>query len=301
MVLVARRYGKTKILEVVFPQSRYKVDFAFLTHAGRSNANQLRALLEQAAQSKNPFHCIAVETPGRRGYTQEFEQSINEDIKKFQQQWIGKTTQQIAQMEENLFHTIRSRLVQRGWEYPDFNAQLLTLCYRYGSYTKAAELYDPKEFETVKKIQDKYNKTLAEQTEMVNSLKRNPDHPNKIGLEKNLKEKTIQLLQTTAEYVSYRNDYIRRTVTELQEDLQKEYPELKNQKPLRVLCVAVSTHEKLFEDAAIENYRAFEAKKHIFESKTFETYNQLVKQLVRFPNLKIPSATLEKIVSEFLQ
>ncbi len=299
MIAVARWYGKAKILEAVFPQSKYQVDFAFLTHKERAHADQLRSLIETAIREGKPFHCVSIESPTLRGQESKFEQVINGGIKDFQQQIKGKTPQEVVRMEETVFRLMLKNMQSANSENPLFTAQLLTICFRYGLVVKAGEKYNLTELEKEKELHVNYAPASKKIEELVAVLKQNPNSPNKSELIRQLRHTIPQFVRGAADTVRYRNDFIRRTTVGLQEELRNEFPALKNKKPLRVLYVAGSAHEKLFEDASIENYREFEAKKHVFAGSG-PTLNRLIQRLVRFPNSKISDAELEQVIGEFL-
>ncbi len=298
-IVAARWYGKRKIVEAVFPQSRYAVDFAFLTHEERAHAEQLRSVIETASREGKPFHCISLESPSLRGQEAAFEREINADIQNFQRELKGKNREQIARVEQEVFRRCFKNLQTLHWKNSVFSAQLLVLCFRYGLRFKAGEKYEKAELEKENAISQKMKSANAEIFETTKRLRQNPNSPDRAELLSRLRSALLQFVPVAAEDIRYRNDFIRRTVVGLQGELRKEFPELKGQKPLRVLYVVGGSHEKLFEDAWIKNYREFEAKKHVFPNP-YPTLDRLIQQLVRFPNSKISEAEWEQTISEFL-
>ncbi len=295
-VLGARYFGGRKIREFFFPQEWCTVDFAFVTHAGRSNANRLRVLIESAILQKKPFHCMAVESVVKKGEELAFERSLNNTTAYFQEKWLpGKTQRQIALKEEELYRQCLDIVSGKGRADPEFIAQLLSLCIRYSLYFKAAEVYDPKEYEIVSKLQQRYEAACDEIAPLFDELKKVPlEQP----LDRQTKEKLLRFLVANADFARYRNDHIRKTAVGLQDILRKENPRFKGEKPLRILCVAGEGHEKLFEDVVIENHTAFEAQRHTFRTKELVHFKRLLQQLVRFPKMKVSDKDLQQIARE---
>lgn len=301
-VLTVRHVGKRKIPEIFSPQKRYRVSFGFLRHETREDAAQLRGVIEDAIRKKEQFHCIAIENALLRGDQTAHDQQkeYNRIARDIGKQFAGQTYAECNRIEREMYTDFLAYLKKYPGKYPEFTAQWVVMCARYGLQIKSAEWYNANEYQTHVRLQKEYDKSLSKENPLLGALLESrintaPHSEQQLAFERFRDAMHDRLLKVSKSY-RFRNDFLRQGILDVQSELRSERPDLKSD-TIRVLFVSGGAHEKVFEDAMVSNHRDLEGTKYHWPGTdpVENAQTEWVRRLIRNPSIKIPLREMNRL------
>ncbi len=304
-----RQWGRPLVREFFVPKTKQLVAFAFLRHQERSDAEQLREHMERARQQCKPYHALAMEGFAVHERRTRIEQRMNQWIDEIRAEWARNPDHGSRTLEDSAYHWISEHVqtefgphAKDGLDTTPFVAQNAVLCARYGLRFKILESYSPKEFAQVEKLQSRLFVADAREETLKKRVKTERFTPESVKqIQAELRNAVDEYMHAIAEDIRVRNRFIARQLGQMQNELARENPGLKNT-PVRVLA-AVGYHHRTLHNEAVTRYPpAFESE-YLFANETdpqgaFRTRNQWIRLLIEKPGLKVPPRVLQKIVDE---
>jgi hypothetical protein len=298
--LAAGRWIGTPILRRFIHNPRLSVHFAFLEHHDKSDTMGLVRVLENARREGRPFQIMAIEGalgPDELAHAQATRNRFLPSMKEM----YAKNPQVDAETENEFLGLLTQAKKLEGGKHPEFNAQIWMLTAKYGLQYHNVERYSGEEISRLLELQKGYaDATEAESRCVVDLFTARQALDAKA--ERLAQQATFNQLDAMFEangrYVRTRNERIAKGLDELIKNAGREYPELRNAKPLRVLMVAGSSHSAVYENVTTAHPLRYETSMD-YQAPSSELSKLLtffMETKVRNPRQKLPLKFMQRFV-----